>query len=141
MNILYPGSFNPFHKGHLDILRKIRKMFPNANIHLGKFINESKIDFSNTLKINTEAFSLANTVSTSTRFIDEYCKEHHIDIVIRGMRTYEDPKEDLEWIKYVKQNTKCEILYIQSELSNMQISSTKIREKDNYESEKSKKIT
>lgn len=38
MKVIYPGSFDPITKGHLDIIKRSCKLFDNVII--GVFVNE-----------------------------------------------------------------------------------------------------
>ncbi|WP_222563364.1 adenylyltransferase/cytidyltransferase family protein [Spiroplasma clarkii] len=38
MKAIYPGSFNPFHEGHLQILKKARKIFDLVYLVISKNI-------------------------------------------------------------------------------------------------------
>ena len=40
--IIYPGSFNPFTKGHQNVLEKIEKMFDGEKIMVAVGINSAK---------------------------------------------------------------------------------------------------
>ena len=46
---VYTGSFNPFHKGHLDILNKAKRMFDEVVIAVGhnpdKYIHNGFVRF------------------------------------------------------------------------------------------------
>jgi phosphopantetheine adenylyltransferase len=116
MNILYPGSFNPWHDGHKYILDTINMLFPNSAVHTTRFINPSKPSVTYTGHLHEYSGT-----------IDTYCTTYNIDLIVRGMRTYLDPKEDSEWLDYVLKATYCPILYIKSPKHLESLSSSRIR--------------
>jgi len=121
MNILFPGSFNPFHVGHLSICQKVEKLFPDSNLFVYQLRNPDKPK-PQPLKV------MGYDYGSTTENIDELCKRLDIDLIVRGMRTPLDTVGDDYWISYVKNNTSCELIYIQADPHNVGISSTLIRE-------------
>ena len=99
MKALYPGSFDPITHGHLDVIRRITKLFDEViiavlnnsdkNVFIPlkerlKLIKESTCDVKN---ISVESFS-GLTV--------EYAKSKGADIIVRGLRAPSDFEYELE---------------------------------------------
>ena len=127
MNILFPGSFNPFHKGHQNICEQIAGMFYDPTLHVVQFQNPNKPIFT-PLDPKEDLLWLIDVMTTSDLLIDEYCHKHNIDVIVRDMRSYKDPKEDAKWLSYVQSNTSCSIIYLASDPSFHTLSSTILRE-------------
>jgi len=96
---LYPGSFDPFHVGHLDIVKQAANLFPN--IIVAKGINSSKIvsgkvverfplptQFLTTFKHDVEI----KTDTYDTLLVDYIKKleEEYNVILVRGLRNGAD---------------------------------------------------
>lgn len=116
MNILFPGSFNPFHEGHQYVVDKVNDLLSYTSFQIVSFINPNK------------DYPVCNsTIPLYKGTIDQYCKEYNIDLIVRGLRTYKDVEEDTEWLDYLLQNTECTIIYIKCPKNLEVISSTSIR--------------
>ena len=55
---IYPGSFNPFHIGHLNIVEKTERIFGKGNVIIAMGINPDKMDVH-----KSEQFHLKNEQS------------------------------------------------------------------------------
>jgi pantetheine-phosphate adenylyltransferase len=101
MKALYPGSFNPWHQGHQDILEKAKKVFTHVD----------------TLKVTKEIGLLS-----------EYIKDKGYDIIIRGLRNASDMEyeKNLQYW-YEDLGLKIPIVYFICDRNNTHISSSVIR--------------
>jgi pantetheine-phosphate adenylyltransferase len=98
---VYPGSFNPFHNGHYDILEKAEQVFDKVIIARG--INPEKIEVAINDDINpvlyyrqTEGFG---------GFLTDYMasKEKDADItLVRGLRNGDDLAYEMNQISFMK---------------------------------------
>ena len=90
---LFPGSFDPFTKGHEAIVLKALKVFDEVVIGIG--FNSSKSGYFDLNKriehIQTifEGNSNIKVVTYSTLTVD-LAKKHHINHIIRGLRDGKD---------------------------------------------------
>ena len=90
---LFPGSFDPFTLGHLDILRSALQMFDKVIVAVG--YNSAKSGFFNPdlrVKIIEDAVAgMENVEVSSYRGLTvDYCKECGASYIIRGLRTTTD---------------------------------------------------
>jgi pantetheine-phosphate adenylyltransferase len=88
---LYPGSFNPFHIGHLDIVRQAQKVFDEVvvvrAVNPEKAFAECKLpeSFLNEMGVSVTAYE-----GLVTDLIKNYeNREHHVTL-IRGLRSGAD---------------------------------------------------
>lgn len=94
MNIaLYAGSFDPFTKGHLDILEQAAQLFDSVTIAVAN--NSEKQNFLSVEKrmelIKKSTCGLNNvTVDSYEGLTIEYAKKNGINILIRGVRNSAD---------------------------------------------------
>ena len=90
---IFPGSFDPFTLGHMDILRSARKMFYRVIVAVG--YNSAKSGFFRPdlrVQIIKDAIAdLENVEVCSYRGLTvDFCKEMGVSCIIRGLRTTTD---------------------------------------------------
>lgn len=90
---LFPGSFDPFTMGHMDILRSALKMFDKVIVAVG--YNSAKSGFFHPdlrVEIIKDAVAgLENVEVCSYRGLTvDFCKEMGAGYIIRGLRTTTD---------------------------------------------------
>lgn len=90
---IFPGSFDPFTLGHLDVLQSALKLFDKVIIAVGInvlkrgfFTVEDRVDL---IKSATNDLRNVEVCSYSGLTID-FCKKSGIKFIIRGLRTTTD---------------------------------------------------
>jgi len=90
---LFPGSFDPFTLGHLDVLQSSLKLFDKVVIAVGNNVQkrgflsiEDRIDL---IKTATKGLGNIEVCSYKGLTID-FCKKMGIKFIIRGLRTTTD---------------------------------------------------
>jgi pantetheine-phosphate adenylyltransferase len=120
----YCGSFNPFHKGHLDILKKAEQIFDK--VVLVQAVNPNKdesVELANESLMNYEKI-------TNVKNIPELLNSlNYIPTLIRGIRNYQDFIDSEQWIKQINEFThnKFQCTMIQGDPNLNHISSSFIR--------------
>ena len=99
MKVIYPGSFDPFTLGHLDIVRRAAKTFGKVVIAIaynnkkrGFLPLEVKIDL---IKSATKDIDNIEVIVLKGLVID-YAREHSFDFLLRGIRAASDFEQELE---------------------------------------------
>lgn len=90
---LYPGSFDPVTFGHLDLVERALPLFDRLTVAVAR--NSSK---SGTLSFDERVDLLRQvlpddarlSVTTFSGLVVDYCREHGIGAVLRGLRTVSD---------------------------------------------------
>ena len=115
---LYVGSFNPFHKGHFNILLKAEQIFGKVIIGRGenkKKSNNPIFPMPNFDKFGEGRFEVVEYKGLVTKFIETL----PYDVtVIRGLRNSTDLQVEMEfnsWLKYLKPDIKVVSLFCDSE--------------------------
>jgi pantetheine-phosphate adenylyltransferase len=90
---LYPGSFDPIHNGHLDVIERAARMFHSLRITV--FVNSSKAPlFSADERVELVRAATRDipgvTVEQSRDLLVRYAQAQGFDIVIRGLRAVLD---------------------------------------------------
>lgn len=90
---LFPGSFDPFTAGHLNILARALTMFDNVVVAIG--INQDKVDFftnsqkKDIIRQATAAMDRVSVIEYDGLTVD-VCRELGIHHVVRGVRNMLD---------------------------------------------------
>lgn len=90
---MFPGSFDPFTAGHLNILARALTMFDNVVVAIG--INQDKVDFftnsqkKDIIRQATAAMDRVSVIEYDGLTVD-VCRELGIHHVVRGVRNMLD---------------------------------------------------
>lgn len=129
---IYPGSFDPLHKGHIQILKKALKLFDL--IYLVVTNNPDKIEQSNLetrLKFAKEQLkNLPNiiVISNPNKLTAELAKELKANFLIRSARNITDFNYEIELAAGNKKiNKNLETILIMPNYRSINYSSTLIR--------------
>ena len=143
---IYPGSFNPWHEGHNDVLNKALKIFDRVEIAIG--YNPEKEDLLTSIGNRVRTISAkikehpeANRISISFfkgLFVKHVVNQHKDYVaVVRGLRNGHDLQYEMNQ-QYWNEDLGLEIptIYIITDRKLSHISSSAIRTVDNMKKEK-----
>jgi pantetheine-phosphate adenylyltransferase len=90
---LFPGSFDPFTKGHESVIKKALPLFDKIIIGVG--INSSKTSYfrlENRLKHIESIYENVSKISIQTyqKLTVEFCNDVHANYILRGLRDTKD---------------------------------------------------
>ena len=85
---IYPGSFNPWHIGHSDILRQARYMFDLVIVAQGINPNKSIPDI-NDLKKDVPQIPGVK-IEQYTGLLKDFIKKKDASVIIKGLRNTQD---------------------------------------------------
>ena len=129
---VYPGSFDPLSNGHLDIILRASKMLDEIHIVVSSNIKK-KSTFTveeriNMIKMVTK--DIPNIFVTSyDGLIVNYCKENGINILIRGLRNYQDYENEFSLFQFNRDiNPDIETILMLPSSKNQFVSSSAIKE-------------
>ena len=93
MKALFPGTFDPITKGHLDLIRRAASLF--EEVHVVMMLNHEKkalLDVSVRLTVMEASLRpISNIVLDVYEGLSvQYAKDHDIPIMIRGVRSVTD---------------------------------------------------
>ncbi|HEY8390716.1 MAG TPA: pantetheine-phosphate adenylyltransferase [Clostridia bacterium] len=93
MNAVFAGTFDPFTLGHLDIAQRAAKIYDNVLIAIAKS-DEKHCMFDLKKReeiVRASLVSIKNVqVYTFDGLLTDFCKEHNVKILVRGLRTVND---------------------------------------------------
>lgn len=104
INAMFPGSFNPIHAGHLDVIQRASKIF--AKLYVVVSINMYK-DPKTTLekrlvqvKKEVDKLHLKNVEVLLNRGLTvDFAKKHNVTIIVRSVRNYADLIYEMDMAK------------------------------------------
>lgn len=139
---IYPGSFNPFHKGHLNILEKAKRIFGDENVIISIGQNPSKEGQSETELIQRvkEINKITGTsVEIYQNFLHEYIEslENHgfNVVVVRGLRNGSDLDYEVNQMRFINDfKEDINVVYITCDKEFEHISSSAIRSLQKFRS-------
>jgi pantetheine-phosphate adenylyltransferase len=133
---IYPGSFDPFTNGHLDIVKKAAALFDEVDVVIGVNSNKRRTFSAEAMKSAIEKtlreLKLDHvSVTIHDGLVAEYAKENDIPYMIRGLRNNMDYNYE-ENIAEVNKliNPRLEYVYFRAE--NVAVSSSMVKELRSY---------
>ena len=132
MKALYPGSFDPITNGHVDVIKRITRLF--GEVIIAVLNNQDKQEFiplKDRLKLIQESLEGLKNVSVESfsGLTVDYAKAKNADIIIRGLRAPSDFEYELEMsqINYFLSNG-LETLFIMTNPKYSFIRSSRVKE-------------
>ena len=127
---IYPGLFDPFTNGHLDIVMKGSKLFDEVHIIIND--NKNRVYDPKSMKFAIEETLAANNISNCKvivydGLVAEYTNENNVGYMIRGLRNnmdYNYEENIAEANKLINPNL--EYVYFRAE--NVAVSSSMVKE-------------
>lgn len=139
---IYPGSFDPFTNGHLDIVKKAADLFDEVYIVIG--VNAKKHRAFDTEKMKSAieetlvTLNIQNVrVAIFEGLVAEYAKANGIKYMIRGLRNNMDYNYE-ENIAEVNKLINPEMEYVYFRAENVAVSSSMVKELHGYGQDVSK---
>lgn len=133
---MYPGSFDPFTNGHLDIVRKASEIFDEVHIVIAVNANKKRKFSQNKMKeaikqaLKREKISNCKVV-VYVGLVGKYAIENSIYYIVRGLRNSMDYNYE-ENIAEVNKFINPDLEYVYFRADNTAISSSMVRELSTY---------
>ena len=129
---VYPGSFDPFSNGHLDIAKRASKLFDTLYILVSYNVNK-KNNFTpeeRVAQIKKCVEGVENiVVDKYDGLVVNYCKENGIKTIVRGLRNYSDYENEFSLFQYNKDIApKIETVFLLPSTKHQFVSSSAIKE-------------
>lgn len=96
---IFPGSFNPFHKGHLNVLMKALKIFDKVYLVISQNENKEANNFKeNYFLIKKMIGNLKNVevLINQNKYTAELAKNLNVNFIIRSARNNLDYEYELD---------------------------------------------
>ena len=139
IRVLYPGSFNPITKGHMEIIKQASELFDevivavmyNSNKPTGMFTIEERVAMINELYKDIDNVKVVSSTGATV----DVAKENDCKIIIRGIRNYTDYdyESGMQQINYEISNGEVRTIVLFADKEYQHISSSIVRELFNIE--------
>lgn len=133
---IYPGSFDPFTNGHLDMVKKAARLFQRVDILIG--VNPSKSrayspeDMKRAIEKTLEKENIINCrVVILNGLVAQYTIDNDIKYMIRGLRNNMDYNYE-ENIAEINKLINPDLEYIYFRAENVAVSSSMVKELNLY---------
>ena len=133
---IYPGSFDPFTNGHLDIVKKAAPLFDEVIVLIGINAQKRRSFDPENMKAAIEAtlqeLGISNVhVAIFEGLVAQYAKENAISYMIRGLRNNMDYNYE-ENIAEVNKLINPDMEYVYFRAENVAVSSSMVKELHSY---------
>ncbi len=133
---IYPGTFDPFTNGHLDLVTRGRKMFDKIIIGVGENPNKKQLfSIEERVSLIKEAVNGLDgvTVEPFDTLLVEFARTRGIDALIRGLRAVSDFEYELQMaLMNRKLAQEVETVFLMPSLRYIFLSSTIVKEAAEY---------
>ncbi|UUZ79577.1 pantetheine-phosphate adenylyltransferase [Paenibacillus sp. P26] len=128
MKAIYPGSFDPFTLGHLNILERGVRLFEHVDVVVARnpaktsmFTPEQRHQI---IMLSTEHLADSIRVIEYPGVVADYITENQIDVIIRGIRGSTDLDYEIKLEQYNRKACNAETIYLTPETEHLNTSST-----------------
>ena len=129
--ILFPGSFDPFTKGHADLVKRALKLFDKVVVAIG--YNEQKEGWTS---VDERMMSIEKIfgqesrveVTTYTCLTTDLAKQCDACAILRGVRSFKDYEYEMQMADVNRQLTGIETIVLFADPQLASISSSVVRE-------------
>ena len=141
---IYPGSFDPFTNGHLDIVKKSAALFDEVHVVIGVNSQKKRTFEAEAMRKAIEAvmdsLQLTNVkVELYEGLVAEFAKQREIKYMIRGLRNNMDYNYE-ENIAEVNKLINPALEYVYFRAENVAVSSSMVKELSYYGRDVSKYV-
>ncbi len=134
--VVYPGTFDPPHLGHLDIVKRALDIFSEVVVAVAKnprkhllFTQEERLDM---FKRMVEPFGERVKVKGFDSLLVDFMKEEGIKIIVRGVRLFTDFEYELQIAMTNYKLAGVETIFMMPSQEYIHISSTIVRDIASY---------
>jgi pantetheine-phosphate adenylyltransferase len=129
---LYPGSFDPFHNGHLEVVERASRLFDEVVIAGLRNPQKAKglFDLDSRRAMVEESIGHLDNVRfiSMSKLTVEVASDIDADVIIRGLRVVSDFENELQMAQMNRQLSGIETVFIPTSSSHSFIASRLLRE-------------
>jgi len=133
---LYPGSFDPFHNGHLEVVERAARIFNEVVIAALRNPQKSQalFDLDTRRKMVEESVAHLDNVSfmQMSKLTVEVARDVEASVIIRGLRAVSDFESELQMAQMNRELSGIETVFIPTSSSHSFIASRLLREVATY---------
>jgi pantetheine-phosphate adenylyltransferase len=130
---VYPGSFDPFTYGHLDIATRAAKMFETVHIVVvhnpaknPRLTTEQRVELISEILKNKPGHFVVSFLDTG--LLVDYCKSLGADALVKGVRTNVDLDYELPMAQVNRDLSGIETIFIPADPTHGYVSSSLVKQ-------------
>ena len=126
-----PGSFDPVTSGHLDIIQRTAHLFDEVIVAVGNNVKKNALFTPDErVEMLTEVCAEWRGVSVSLfgGLLVEFCREHEVDAIVKGLRFVSDFDYELQMAQMNAQLTGVDTVFMPTAPEWSYVSSSLVRE-------------
>jgi pantetheine-phosphate adenylyltransferase len=132
---LVPGSFDPVTNGHLDIIQRAAVLYDELTVAV--FVNRTKTSMftvDERREMLTEAMGDTSnvTVDVFEGLVVDYCREHEIPVIVKGLRAISDFEYELQMAQMNRGLAEIETLFMPTNPEYSFLASSLVKEIANW---------
>ena len=135
ITVLYPGTFNPIHNGHADLVERATRLFDRVVLGIATSPQKSPNDLKLRVALAEEALSHLERVEVkgfNTLTVD-FAQEIGASVILKGIRTVTDFDYEFQMLNMNRALTpEIETVFLAPSEANSYISSTLVRQIAGY---------
>ncbi|MFI7608182.1 pantetheine-phosphate adenylyltransferase [Micromonospora sp. NPDC049366] len=128
---VYPGSFDPFTEGHLDVLDRARRLFDEVvvlvAVNSGKHPDTDEEERAAAVRAIVPAEWTSVTVAAWRGLTATYCRRHGVEVIVRGVRNTTDLQAEHR-LAAMNQSLGVPTVFLPAQPALAAVSSTAVRE-------------
>ncbi len=132
---VYPGTFDPPHLGHLDIVNRALKLFDHVIVAIAKNPRKSLL-FDAQERVDMFSQMVKDIKKVEVKSFDgllvDFMKKEKVEIVVRGVRLFTDFEYELQIALNNYKLAKVETVFLMPSQDYIHISSTIVRDIASY---------
>ncbi len=133
VHAVYPGSFDPLHNGHLDVIRRASRLFDKLTVAVLHNVHKpnSLFDVNDRVEIVREATNgMAKVHAASFEgLLVDFCREVDAQAIVKGLRAISDFETELQQAHLNRQmRPGVETCFVMTATRWSYVSSTRVRE-------------
>ncbi|MBT4494719.1 MAG: pantetheine-phosphate adenylyltransferase [Gammaproteobacteria bacterium] len=133
--VLYPGTFNPIHNGHADLVERAAQLFDNVILGIATSPQKSPSVLELRVKLAEQALSHLDNVEVRgfNSLTVEFAKEIGATVILKGIRTVTDFDYEFQMLNMNRAlQPEVETVFLAPSEANSYISSTLVRQIAGY---------
>lgn len=133
--VLYPGTFNPIHNGHADLVERASKLFDKIILGIATSPQKSPSELELRVKLAQEALSRLDNVEVRgfNGLTVDFAREVGATVVLKGLRTVTDFDYEFQMLNMNRAlQPDIETVFLAPTEENSYISSTLVRQIAGY---------
>ncbi|WP_271394339.1 pantetheine-phosphate adenylyltransferase [Neomicrococcus lactis] len=127
-----PGSFDPVHKGHIEIIARASNLFDEVIVAVSTNYNKKHL-FSEEERVNILAECVGGLRGVTVEpmgqgLLAEFCRDHGAESIVKGLRSEADYQYEVPMATMNRHLTGVETVFLQGDQTYAHVSSSLIKE-------------